>query len=96
MKPEIALITIGQSPRPDIVEEIKKAMDVKAKITEVGALDGLSRNEILSLESSPQDYRVVTRLSDAQPITISKKHISQPLFDLSKFHIALWERCDTF
>ena len=75
MKPEIGLISIGQSPRPDIVQEIKKAMAENPKIIEVGALDGLSRNEILSLGCSPQDYRVVTRLSDAQPITISKNHI---------------------
>ena len=74
MNQRVGLITIGQSPRPDIVGEIKKAMGGKQEIIEAGALDGLSRNEILSLSSSPEDYRVITALNDG-PIVVAKKHI---------------------
>lgn len=78
MKPKVGLITIGQSPRPDIINEMKKVLGKRPEIIEAGALDGLSKEEVLSLISSSgpseQGY-LVTRLQDGTVVTIPKEHI---------------------
>lgn len=44
----IAVITIGQAPRPDITQDLKRLLPENFRITEYGALDGLTRQEALS------------------------------------------------
>lgn len=44
----IAVITIGQSPRPDITQDLKRLLPENFRITEYGALDGLTRQEALA------------------------------------------------
>lgn len=42
----IGMVTIGQSPRDDLHEEICNELDEKFQIVQAGALDGLQREEI--------------------------------------------------
>lgn len=41
----IAVITIGQAPRPDITSDLKSLLPAEYRITEYGALDGLTRQQ---------------------------------------------------
>lgn len=41
----IAVITIGQAPRPDITSDLKSLLPADFRLTEYGALDGLTRQE---------------------------------------------------
>jgi len=47
--PKIGAVTIGQSPRVDIVPEFRAAAGLELEIVERGALDGLSPDEIRTL-----------------------------------------------
>ena len=49
-KAKVGLLTIGQSPREDIVSEIKPLLDSRIEILEKGLLDGLSFEEIKRLK----------------------------------------------
>ncbi|WP_342788308.1 AroM family protein, partial [Desulfurococcus sp.] len=42
----VGLITIGQSPRVDVVSEIKDILGSEIEILECGALDDLAREQI--------------------------------------------------
>jgi protein AroM len=75
MDKKIGLITIGQSPREDIVPEIAEILGAEVSIGEKGALDGLSRNEIESLEPKKGDFPLITRLRDGSSAIVGKKKI---------------------
>ncbi len=72
----IGLITIGQSPRVDVVPEIKEVLrDVEVKIVECGALDKLSRDEIRTLAPGEGEYVLVTRLRDGTEVKVAREKI---------------------
>jgi protein AroM len=68
----IALISIGQSPRADIVSELKPILG--KDIIECGALDGLSKEEIGRL-ASEEDF-FVTLLKDGTQVRVNKEKIA--------------------
>jgi protein AroM len=68
-------LTIGQSPRVDIVPELKAAVGFDLEIVERGALDGMSRDEVGSLKPGKADYVLVTRMRDGTEVTIAERHI---------------------
>jgi protein AroM len=72
--PQIGLVTIGQSPRADIVPEIA-GMLTGSEIVEAGALDGLSREAIAARQPGPGDLTLVTRLADGSHVQVAKRHI---------------------
>lgn len=74
MAAKIGTITVGQSPRADIVPEI---IDLLGDISleERGALDGLTAAELQNLAPAAGDYVLVTRLRDGTSIRIAEKHI---------------------
>ena len=49
MKPRVGMITVGQSPRDDIVPNMSQVLGANIEVIEKGALDGLSTEEIHSL-----------------------------------------------
>jgi len=73
--PRIGAVTIGQSPRIDIVPEMKAAIGFEVEIVERGALDGLSLEEVKALAPSRDDYVLVTRMRDGTEVTIAERHI---------------------
>ncbi len=71
----IGLLTIGQSPRVDIMEELGEAF-VGAYVVEAGALDGYTREEIeASLYPEPGYDTLVTRLRDGNQVSVAKEKI---------------------
>ena len=90
MKRKIGLITIGQSPRPDIVNEMKEIAGLKLEIIESGALDGLSKEQVRALNSSSDPSRqgyLVTRLRDGTTVTVPKVCVVERIGSaLQEFH----------
>jgi protein AroM len=75
MAKKIGFVTIGQSPREDIVPEIAGILTPEVEIIERGVLDGLSRNEIESLKPEKNDFPLITRLRDGSSAIVGKKKI---------------------
>jgi protein AroM len=75
----LGVLTIGQSPRPDILSEMKQTIGDTIEIVEAGALDGLTRNEIASLAPGADDTLLVTRLADGTSVSVAEKYITPRL-----------------
>lgn len=71
----IGLVTIGQSPRADIVPDMVAVMGPSIVVREAGALDGLSRTAIERLAPGPGDEILVTRLADGSPVFLGKEKV---------------------
>ena len=75
-RPVVGLITIGQSPRIDVVPDMAELIGPGVEIREAGALDGLTRVEIAALAPGPPDEILVTRLADGSPVFVAKRHVA--------------------
>lgn len=73
----IATVTIGQSPRDDVVPELARFVP-GARFIEAGALDGLDDDAIARLAAGPDDFPLVTRLRDKRSVVIGE-HAITPL-----------------
>lgn len=74
-KIKIGAITIGQSPRVDVVPEMQELLPHNAEIVEAGALDGMTRAEIESMPGSEDDYLLVSRLKDGSSVRMTEAQI---------------------
>lgn len=63
MNKKIGAITIGQSPRNDLIPEIEEYL-CGAEILQMGALDGLGKHEIQNLFPDKDDTVLVSKLQD--------------------------------
>ena len=72
---KIGAVTIGQSPRDDIIPEIREVLGPQVEIVERGALDGLSLKEVNDFYPGPSSPILVTRMKDGTEVKITKKHI---------------------
>ena len=75
MTTTVGLITIGQSPRVDVVPEMAAVLGPGVDVREAGALDGLSRAEIDALQPTGSDEILVTRLQDGTAVFLGKPKI---------------------
>jgi protein AroM len=75
-RPVVGLITIGQSPRVDVVPDMAEVIGPGVEIREAGALDGLDRAQIDALAPGPGDEILVTRLRDGSPVFVAKRHVT--------------------
>ena len=66
---KVGLITVGQSPRSDVVPDMAAILGGDVEILEAGALDGLSREQIARLAPEGDDEIIVTRLADGAPVS---------------------------
>lgn len=80
----LGTVTIGQSPRVDLIPELRMAMGLPEgegreigafRIVEAGALDGLTLDEVREFKPDPGDYVLVTRMADGTPVKIAERHI---------------------
>jgi protein AroM len=71
----LGLVTIGQSPRDDILPQIRPHLPADVSIRQVGALDGLTRSEIDALAPGPGDYVLHTRLRDGSAVSVNRSAI---------------------
>jgi protein AroM len=71
----IGLVTIGQSPRTDVVPEMAAVMGPAIDVRESGALDGLNRAAIEKLAPAGGEEILVTRLADGSSVFLGKEKI---------------------
>jgi protein AroM len=71
----LGAVTIGQSPRSDVVSEIRPLLGEGVRIVEAGALDGLSPDEVAELAPAPGEAVLVTRLRDGSSVRVAHRHI---------------------
>jgi protein AroM len=86
----IGALTIGQSPRPDVVPEFLAALGVETDLVQRGALDGLTDEEIEKLKPGRGDLPLVTRLRDGREVAAAERHI----IELMKQRIGEFEHDD--
>ncbi len=68
---KIGVVTIGQSPRPDVTREITRIIGDGYEVLEAGALDDHTLDEINRIEFKPDDGVLVTRMRDGTEIEIT-------------------------
>ncbi|SFA72766.1 regulatory protein, luxR family [Rhizobium sp. NFR07] len=73
----VMFLSVGQSPRADIIDEMLASLDMPIDALEIGALDGLSKTEIEEFKVRPGEPSIVTRLADGSDIVISKPRITE-------------------
>ncbi len=76
MKKVIGTVTIGQSPRTDVIPDVASILGPDIEIREAGALDGLSPEIIASFAPGEGDYVLVTRLADGTSVQVAEQHIT--------------------
>lgn len=70
----VGLVTIGQSPRPDIVASMF-AQSGGVEFCEQGALDDLDRPQIEDLRPQAEELPLVSRLRDGTEVVIAKERL---------------------
>lgn len=75
MMKKLGAITIGQSPRIDVIPEMIPYLGDNVEVIQVGALDGLTYEEILNFEPEADDYVLVSKLRDGRSVKFAEKFI---------------------
>ncbi|NIN92809.1 hypothetical protein GTO36_07485, partial [bacterium] len=70
---KVGLLTIGQSPREDVVPEMNPFFLPQIKILEKGLLDDLSPEEIRRLKPKKGETPLITRLRKGGSVQLSQK-----------------------
>ncbi len=73
----IGALTIGQSPRPDLVAPLLERLPAGYRLLQAGALDGLGAEEIP--DGSQGRYPLTTRLRDGRPVTVDQSYLAPRL-----------------
>jgi protein AroM len=76
---QLGVVTIGQSPRLDLLDPFRAALGSVADIREAGALDGLSDAAVRDLTPEPNETPLVTRLASGETVVIAKERILETL-----------------
>jgi protein AroM len=74
-RPMICALVVGQSPRPEIEAEFRQIAGETANLVLRGALDGLSRSEIDSIQPHDESDVLFTRLPNGDGVRLSKKQV---------------------
>jgi protein AroM len=78
----VAFVTIGQSPRDDMLPEMLERIGPGLEAIEIGALDDLTADAIAGLAPRAGDHTLVSRLRDGREVTIGKAWTRQRLAEL--------------
>lgn len=69
-KPAIGVLTLGQTPRPDLIEAVQSIVP-NAELTIRGGFDGLSRDEIETFRAGPNPkYALMVRLTSGETMDV--------------------------
>ena len=72
---KLGAITVGQSPRTDVTDDIMGIFQGKVEILERGALDGLTVEDIDRLAPDAGEYVLVSRMRDGSQVSFSEQKI---------------------
>jgi protein AroM len=65
-KPRVGMISIGQSPRPDILSVFGKVWGKQVEMVEIGALDGFTHKDVQMMAPKEGDDVLVVRMADGR------------------------------
>jgi len=68
----VTFLTIGQTPRVDLVPELVAHLPDGVTVREVGALDGMDVNDVEAIAPAPDEARLVTRMADGTQAVVRK------------------------
>jgi len=74
---KVGTLTIGQSPRIDIIPGIRDVLGPSVEIVEKGALDGLDLEQVKNFYPRPNDYILVTRMRDGTEVKIAEEYLTE-------------------
>lgn len=74
-KAKIGMISIGQSPRPDIMGIFKDCWGERAEIVETGALDGLNQGEVKRMAPSQGDDVLVVKMANGDQHIVGRRYL---------------------
>lgn len=77
MPPRVAFLTIGQTPRDDVVPEIASWLPGPPEIEEVGALDGMSLEEVCALAPGPDGDPLISRMRDGTQVRLRAEWVHE-------------------
>ena len=80
----VAFLTIGQSPRADVVPEILSHLDADIEALEYGVLDGMERHQLGALAPGPDDESLITRLNDGSDVLLSRAWIHRQVQEMCR------------
>ncbi len=72
---KLGTITVGQSPREDVIPEMLPHLGPDVDVIQAGALDGLEYEDILEMRPQEGDYVLVSSLRDGRCVKLAEKHI---------------------
>lgn len=72
-------VTIGHSPRPDIVPELVSAVRTALTPHEIGVLDGLDEQQIAGMSAGSKSACLVTRLRDGRAVVLDRTAVEDRL-----------------
>jgi protein AroM len=81
----VGFLTIGQSPREDVMVETKGLLAANIEVVEYGLLDGLSVVRIDSLAPLGKERRLVSRLRDGRQVILGEGKIRELLPEAIEF-----------
>lgn len=76
---KVGIVTIGQSPRSDVVPEMKRVLGRNVEILECGALDEYTLEDMKQFESKTSGGGLVTRMRDGTEVGVSHKLVDAPM-----------------
>ncbi len=72
---KIGIVTIGQSPRPDVVKEMVPFFGKNVSVLEKGALDGLTLEQVKEFSPDNGMIPLCTRMNNGYEVIIAKEKI---------------------
>jgi DNA-binding CsgD family transcriptional regulator len=76
-KARVAFVTVGQSPRDDIVPELLAQIGRAVEVAEFGALDGLAPDAVMALAPRPAEPSLSTRANGTTVVVAKPKIIGR-------------------
>lgn len=72
---KIGMISIGQSPRPDILSIFTDTWGNHIDLIEIGALDGLEHADVEQMSPQENDDVLVVKMADGQQHIVGRRHL---------------------
>ncbi len=72
---KIGMLTIGQTPRNDLIPGLMDILGPGYEVVEAGALDDQSMEDVNGIDLNPDHYILVSRMRDGTEIKITKKYV---------------------
>jgi len=90
---KIGIVTIGQSPRPDVVKEMAPFFGKNVSVLERGALDGLTLEQVKEFSPGRGMTPLCTRMKNGTEVIIAKEkilpRIEQSINELNENKVSL-------